>query len=563
MPAGKSYPLSLILTAVDRVTAPLNRITASLNRATAPVRSVQQSFGAFKTAAGVDKLHDAMGDVTRSITGIGSAASASFGKVTVLIGAATAGAYLFKRQFIDTAAEFESMRLRLAAVTGDEAQGKEALAFITNLSMKSPFAIEAITDAFVKLRMNGLDPSAGSLQAIVDQVAKVGGNTEQMQGIATALTQILGKGRVSAEEMNQLGERGINGWELLARAIKRTQKQTFNTAQLRKMAEEGQLGRKSVLLMIEQMGKESAGSAATMSKSWSGMVQGLLTRWQLFTDKVMNSGPFDVLKKRLAGVLERVDQMAKSGELDKIAERWGARLVALFTWIEERGVPMAVSAFQTISSWLQKAADVAGGWENLLKFGLALFVAAPIIAAIGGVVAALGSLALAVGATPVGWFLVALIVLVTELALWAVALMSQWKKITAFYSALWSAVTDIFRGFSEFLQGVFTLDVQRAIDGLKQYFKGLFDFVAQGFSVLKNVLGFVGNSFGVGAAAGQLIPSGAPLGADRAAAAINPPHELHANVNFSNMPPGTRVSTRISDRMTLDLTRGYSMVDAR
>jgi hypothetical protein len=41
------------------------------------------------------------------------------------------------------------------------------------------------------------------------------------------------------------------------------------------------------------------------------------------------------------------------------------------------------------------------------------------------------------------------------------------------------------------------------------------------------------------------------------------PHQLHADVNFSNMPPGTRVSTRISDRVTLDLTRGYAMAEAR
>jgi hypothetical protein len=301
-----------------------------------------------------------------------------------------------------------------------------------------------------------------------------------------------------------------------------------------------------------------------MMETWTGMVSQLSDAWTFFKQMVMKSGVFDFLKQRLGKFLERLKQMSESGELDRIAKEWGDRLVTLFTWLEERGVPMAVSAFQTLTSWLQKAADIAGGWENLAKFGMALFVAAPIIAAIGGVVLALGSLAFAVGATPVGLFLAGLIVLVSELALWAVLLMANWKKITTFYRDLWSAITDIFDGFSEYLNGVFTLDMQRAIDGLKQYFKGLFDFVAQGFSLLKNVLGVVGHSFGVGAAAGQLTPTGAPLGADRAAAAMAPkPHQLHADVNFSNMPPGTRVSTRISDRVTLDLTRGYAMAEAR
>jgi tape measure domain-containing protein len=260
--------------------------------------------------------------------------------------------------------------------------------------------------------MNGLDPTAGSLQAILDQVAAAGGNTEQLKGIATALTQILGKGRVSAEEMNQLGERGINGWELLSKAIKRFNGQELDTTQLRKMAEEGNLGRRAVMLMIEQMGIDSAGAAETMSRSWSGMVQGLQTRWKLFKKDIMDVGVFDRLRDVLKRVLATVDRLAASGELKKWAAQVGDMFVRLFAWIEDRA-PKAWSWMVTtlpeklrfVTDKLQFLADLVGGWDNLVLGGLAAYVAGPLAASLAGLLFQLTALNMALLGTPVGLLL--------------------------------------------------------------------------------------------------------------------------------------------------------------
>ncbi|MFH5181156.1 tape measure protein [Paenibacillus sp. TAB 01] len=45
------------------------------------------------------------------------------------------------------------------------------------------------------------------LHSLGDAVAAVGGDTEQMKGIALAIGQIQSKGKLSAEEVNQLAER--------------------------------------------------------------------------------------------------------------------------------------------------------------------------------------------------------------------------------------------------------------------------------------------------------------------------------------------------------------------
>lgn len=60
-------------------------------------------------------------------------------------------------------------------------------------------------------------------------------NDDNLQSVVTAFGQMRAKGKVSAEEMMQLAERGIPAWELLAKAIGKT------TAETMKLAEQGRL----------------------------------------------------------------------------------------------------------------------------------------------------------------------------------------------------------------------------------------------------------------------------------------------------------------------------------
>ncbi|MGH9943927.1 MAG: tape measure protein, partial [Pyrinomonadaceae bacterium] len=47
-------------------------------------------------------------------------------------------------------------------------------------------------------------------------------SADAIEGVVRGFGQMRALGRVNAEEMNQLAERGIPGWELLAKAIGRT-----------------------------------------------------------------------------------------------------------------------------------------------------------------------------------------------------------------------------------------------------------------------------------------------------------------------------------------------------
>ena len=83
-------------------------------------------------------------------------------------------------------------------------------------------------DTFAKkLEMAGLGGKylEKNIIAVGDAVSAVGGNTETLNGVATALTQISMKGKVSAEEMQQLAERGIPAYKLLAEGMGVTEAQ--------------------------------------------------------------------------------------------------------------------------------------------------------------------------------------------------------------------------------------------------------------------------------------------------------------------------------------------------
>src|SRR5690606_2299049 len=103
--------------------------------------------------------------------------------------------------------------------------------------------------------------------AMADAAAELGGGTEMLQGVTLALGQAWTKGKLQGEEILQLAERGIPAWDLLAKATGK------NVAELQKLAEAGQLGRDTILQLIDAMGQKSAGASADLMASYAGAVQ--------------------------------------------------------------------------------------------------------------------------------------------------------------------------------------------------------------------------------------------------------------------------------------------------
>lgn len=485
MAAKSGAKLSVLLQAVDKFTAPLQKLNSRLNAITAPVQKARGQLWQLGQNSGLSTVVDKAAGVTRAIGGIGTAAVTAARRVAGIGLAAGGLTWLFKRQFVDVAANFEQLQFRLEAIEGGADQAKHALGFITNLSLKSPFNVDAIADSFTRLRINGIDPTNGSLQAMVDQVAKVGGTSEMLNGVSTAFSQMLSKGTLSAEEMNQLAERQIPAWQLLQRTIERVHGRKIEIPQLRKMAEGGSFGTSIMQEMIAQMGIDAAGSAASMSRTWGAMLTRLGTQWDLFKKRVMDGGPFQKLTGHLAKLLDTVDVMAKDGRLQAWADWLGERFLQAFEWLERgfawlktdgpRVFEDLKAKGKSLFAVANQVAAALGGWKNAGLLALGAYLAGPLLGAVGTLVMAFGGLAVAIGLTPVGWLLAG----IAGLATGAFLVMKHWRSVGPFFQGLFGGIADMALGLIETVRGLVSLlpggpkaDFGRIGAGLKQFAGG-------------------------------------------------------------------------------------------
>lgn len=298
----------------------------------------------------------------------------TFGNRLVLAGAASAIA--FERTFIKTAAEFERYQIMLNKLQGGPEGGAKAMSWIKQFTQETPYAVNEVTNSFVRLKAFGLDPMDGTMQAIADQAAMMGGTAETLDGISLALGQAWTKGKLQGEEALQLLERGVPVWDYLQKASKELGKNNglgYTTQQLQDMASKGQLTRKAIKDLIDQMALASKGAAKTQMESWNGMISNMGDSWTMFKTDVMDSGAFTVLKQELGSLLKQLDEMKKTGEYDELVEKIGGNLVDSFKAAAEAirdakdlGAEL-IPVLKAVGETANGIADMVGGYENLAK----------------------------------------------------------------------------------------------------------------------------------------------------------------------------------------------------
>jgi tape measure domain-containing protein len=136
---------------------------------------------------------------------------------------------LLANQTINGASSFENMRLSLDTMT--KGQGATTLNQLNEWALKMPVNTQKAVQSFIMMRAMGLDPTLAQMTTLVDTMSALGGNAETLEGIARALGQIQTKGKVSAEELMQLAERGVPVFEILRERFGEVDTSSLNAAQ--------------------------------------------------------------------------------------------------------------------------------------------------------------------------------------------------------------------------------------------------------------------------------------------------------------------------------------------
>ena len=231
----------------------------------------------------------------------------------------------FPRIIIKANAELERMEALLrglskATTGGFEAidqQAKSDMEWLFSQAGNSPFALQSLTDGFVKFRSAGLDPTDGSFKALVDSAAKYGKTSEELKRASIAIQQMAGKSVVSMEELRQqLGEAVPDAIKLMARGL------NVEIGRLVEIVSTGTLAAlPAIKAMTDQMTIENTGAALVMSETWDGLLNRLKNNMLLLAKQVGGEdGFFSTVKKQLK---ELVDGFSTSAEAARLAQDIG------------------------------------------------------------------------------------------------------------------------------------------------------------------------------------------------------------------------------------------------
>lgn len=111
----------------------------------------------------------------------------SFSGLTAVAGALASS--LIVKKFIDTAGAFESMGKSLETVTGSAEKANMAMDGIRQFAQDTPFQVSEITQAFIKLKALGIQPTEENLRSFGNTSAAMGKSLNQMiEAVADAAT---------------------------------------------------------------------------------------------------------------------------------------------------------------------------------------------------------------------------------------------------------------------------------------------------------------------------------------------------------------------------------------
>lgn len=292
---------------LDQFRGQLNKVNETSKKAETSTSKLTKKIGNFRselTNAGEasKKAESTISNLTKRLVALASAAVG----IRTLTG--------FVKSFLSTGDKFERLDKQLESVMGSLAGGKKATEWIKDFTSDTPLQLEQVGAVFSKLKAFGIDPMNGSLQALVDQNAALGGSYEKLSGISLAVGQAWAKQKLQGEEILQLIERGVPVWELLEEVTGK------NAQQLQKMSAAGEIGRDTIQKLVLAMGERNLGAASRQMELMSGYVSNLKDEWQLFLNEIAQSGALDYVKSELKDLLATVQQMRNSGELKALAK---------------------------------------------------------------------------------------------------------------------------------------------------------------------------------------------------------------------------------------------------
>ncbi|EOV0971309.1 tape measure protein [Edwardsiella piscicida] len=344
----------------------------------------------------VGLLHTGLRKAASGFDALEARAGAAYGGVSRLYALMAGGAAIYgmNKWFIDPASRFENYTIGLSSqYKGDQKRVKETLAWAVKNAKDSTWGLDGVMKEYTSSMGFGMSDhqTRQFITMLQDQGAYRGWDLSAAQGASMQLKQMYARQSIQAADANILTGYGINVYQVLAEKLGRDVKQ------VRQDGEKGKLGPKSIALLFQALREQAKGAQKNAMNSWTGLTAQMGDTWEDFSRRVMDKGPFKVLKGQLRGFLDTYDAADKSGLLDQYATAAAGTFTGLFDRARQ-GVALFNQGLGKVNATLQQLRDagfgdvldkIANGAMTAGKAIIALYVAQKALrigGAIGGAI---------------------------------------------------------------------------------------------------------------------------------------------------------------------------------
>lgn len=410
-------------------------------------------------------------------TALGGLTAAATRAVAVLgtLGVSIGGIALV-RGLVTTGMQFEKFQAILETVEGTSEKAKQSLEWVTAFATRTPYDVAQVTQAFVRMRAYGLDPTSGLLESVGNAGAAMGKNImDGTEAVADAVTGEFERLKEFGVRASTAGDQVTFSWQQNGETLSKT---------VKKQGDE-------IAKALQEIFSKYAGAMDKQSKTFEGILSNIGDKWTNFQRKINDAGFFNEVKRRFQSLLDTFDRMDRDGTLDRWAKNISDSLIKIMQ-VGDTIVWAFTRAGKAVAFLGQKISEITG-----LSFGTLLGA---------------GGFALLARRHPVVAFMLAVIAVLDDLRVY---LSGEGKSVIGM-------LMEQFQGFAE--------EFPRLAAMISEVGSALFYLAAGALAVKAAVVGirtagaalaavFGGLGVGSAAATGAAVATGAGVGAGAAAGA--------------------------------------------
>ena len=273
------------------------------------------------------RVRGGLASLEKRIGGFGRGVGAQLGGVFASLGAGFA-----LRGAVEAVNTYDRMGRALSVLEGSAAGAQRRMALLRETAKLPGLAFEQAVQGDVRLRSVGIgaELSRRALMEMGNALALAGGTAADLDGVVLALTQIVSKGKVSAEEINQIAERVPQ-----VRAVMKDMFGTADTEVLQKMNMEAE---DFIATLVEGFGRLDRAQVGNTEKM-EDFASAIKAATVAFSEGFVTAGVDGA--SRLGAVLD-----ANNGKIRDLGGALSGALASGVEWIEQAGSGLGQLAWE-------------------------------------------------------------------------------------------------------------------------------------------------------------------------------------------------------------------------